>query len=217
MARRFAQGWGRNFFSFLVGLSLAACGGGGGDSAAAVTAPVITTQPAAAQVNTGVSATFNVTASGGPLAFRWRRDGIDIAGATADSYTTPATTMSDNGSSFTVVVSNAAGSATSNVATLTVLQPPVIATQPSSISVTIGSSATFNVIATGTAPLSYQWAVNGTAIAGATGTSHTTPATTRADNGALFAVTVSNRAGTATSVNAALTVTPAPQLRSLAQ
>lgn len=197
-----------------MGLSLAACGGDGGDSASAVTAPVITTQPAASQVNAGATATFNVAASGGSLAFRWRRDGIDIAGATADSYAIPATTAADNGSSFTVVVSNAAGSATSNVAILTVLQPPVIATQPTSISVTIGSSATFNVIATGTAPLNYQWAVNGTAITGANGTSHTTPATTRADNGALFTVTVSNRAGTATSVNAALTVTPAPLLGS---
>ena len=87
---------------------------------------------------------------------------------------------------------------------------PAITTQPSDTSVTFGSTATFNVVATGTAPLSYQWTKNGAAIAGATGSSHTTPATTRTDNLALFAVTVSNAAGTVTSATAILRVTPAP-------
>ena len=88
---------------------------------------------------------------------------------------------------------------------------PAITTQPSAASVTTGSTATFTVVATGTAPLSYQWTKNGTAISGATGSSHTTPATTRADNLALFAVAVSNVAATVTSATATLTVTPAPQ------
>ena len=88
---------------------------------------------------------------------------------------------------------------------------PAITTQPSAASVTTGSTATFTVVATGTAPLSYQWTKNGTAISGATGSSHTTPATTRADNLALFAVSVSNVAATVTSATAILTVTPAPQ------
>src|SRR5690242_17004739 len=43
-----------------------------------------------------------------------------MSGATSSSYTTPATTNSDNGAQFTVIVSNASGSATSNAATLTV-------------------------------------------------------------------------------------------------
>lgn len=87
---------------------------------------------------------------------------------------------------------------------------PAITTQPSDTSVTIGSTATFNVVATGSAPLSYQWTKNVTVITGATGSSHTTPATTRADNLTLFAVTVSNAAGTVTSATAILRVTPAP-------
>lgn len=189
--------------------SLAACGGG--YDAAPVAAPAITAQPAGAQVHAGAGATFSVAASGSLLAYQWRRNGIDIAGATADRYSTPAATAADNGSLFTVVVSNSAGSVTSNPATLTVLQLPVITTQPSATSATTGSSATFNVIATGTAPLSYLWTKNGAAIAGATGSSHTTPPTARADNLTLFAVTVSNVAGTVTSATATLTVTPAPQ------
>jgi hypothetical protein len=83
---------------------------------------------------------------------------------------------------------------------------PTITTQPGSQSVTVGQTATFGVIATGTAPLSYQWQENGTAITGATASSYTTAATTLADNGSTFKVTVSNAAGTITSAAATLTV-----------
>ncbi len=70
-----------------------------------------------------------------------------------------------------MLVSNSAGSVTSNAATLTVnasAVAPTITTQPASQTVTAGQTATFNVAATGTAPLSYQWKKNGTAISGAT-------------------------------------------------
>ncbi|TLZ35285.1 MAG: immunoglobulin domain-containing protein, partial [Gammaproteobacteria bacterium] len=94
------------------------------------------------------------------------------------------TTASDNGNQFTVVVSNAAGSVTSGAAALTVsavLVAPTITTQPASQTVSTGQTATFRVTATGTAPLSYQWQKNGTAIGGATAASYTTPATTASD------------------------------------
>jgi len=69
----------------------------------------------------GQTATFSVVASGtSPLSYQWQKAGAPIAGATSASYTTPATTSSDNGTQFRVVVSNSAGSATSNTATLTV-------------------------------------------------------------------------------------------------
>lgn len=54
-------------------------------------------------------------------------------------------------------------------------QAVVIATQPVSQVIPITQTATFTVAATGTAPLSYQWSENGTAIPGATGASYTTP------------------------------------------
>src|SRR5204862_96211 len=131
----------------------------------------------------------------------------------ASSYTTPATTAADNGDQFTVVVSNAAGSVTSNAAALTVSSaqgPPTITRQPASQTVTAGQRANFTVTATGTAPLSYQWQKNGTAIGGATAASYTTPATTVADNGNQFTVVVSNAAGSVTSNAAALTVNSVP-------
>ena len=83
---------------------------------------------------------------------------------------------------------------------------PTITTQPGSQSVTVGQTATFSVIGAGTAPLSYQWQTNGTAITGATASSYTTAATTLADNGSTFKVTVSNSLGTITSAAATLTV-----------
>src|SRR5205085_7661688 len=83
---------------------------------------------------------------------------------------------------------------------------PSIIAQPANQAVTAGQPATFTVVATGTAPLSYQWQKNGAAISGATSTSYTTPAATSSDNGAKFIVVVSNAVGSVTSNGATLTV-----------
>src|SRR5204863_9957261 len=118
-------------------------------------------------------------------------NGTAIGAATAASYTTPATTAADNGDQFTVVVSNAAGSVTSNAAALTVssvLVAPTITRQPASQTVSVGQTATFTVTAAGTAPLRYQWQKNGTANSGATAANYTTPETPAPDNGDKFRV-----------------------------
>jgi hypothetical protein len=78
--------------------------------------------------------------------------------------------------------------------------------QPASITVSLGQTATFSVTATGTGTLTYQWYMNGTAISGATSSSYTTPATVASNNGAVFSVTVSNSVGSAKSGPATLTV-----------
>ena len=181
---------------------------------AAPAAPAITTQPANQTVIAGQTATFSVVASGtAPLSYQWRKNTANIGGATASSYTTPATTSADNGAKFDVVVSNTAGNITSAQATLTVNSAPVaptISTQPANQTVNAGQTATFSVVASGTAPLSYQWRKDTANINGATGSSYTTPATTSADNGAKFDVVVSNTAGNITSAQATLTVNAAP-------
>jgi hypothetical protein len=84
---------------------------------------------------------------------------------------------------------------------------PTITTQPANVSVTVGNTATFTVVASGTAPLTYQWQKSGTAIPGATASSYTTPATAIGDNGSTFGVMVNNSAGSVTSTMATLTVT----------
>ncbi|UHD17109.1 PKD domain-containing protein [Thiocapsa bogorovii] len=86
---------------------------------------------------------------------------------------------------------------------------PVITTQPADRIVSAGQTATFSVVASGDAPLAYQWSRNGLPIAGANGASYSIPSVTTADNGALFVVTVSNAAGSVASRAARLDVTSA--------
>jgi hypothetical protein len=80
-----------------------------------------------------------------------------------------------------------------------------IATQPYSLIVSVGQSATFSVTGVGSAPLSYQWQKNGVNISGAIGASYTIPPTIPADSGTVFSVTVSNF-GSVNSSSATLTV-----------
>jgi hypothetical protein len=173
--------------------------------------PTIITQPASRTVTQGQTATFTVTMTGSaPLSYQWQKNGVDISGATGASYTTPATTLADNGSTFRVVVTNGAGSTTSQNATLKVNAapptPPTITTQPTSLTVRVGETATFTVVASGTAPLSYQWQKSNVNIPGATSASYTTPPVTTADNKDKFRVIVSNAVGSVTSQTATLTV-----------
>jgi len=111
----------------LLPLMLAACGGGNSGMNAvpapgpAPSTPSITVQPSAQTVVVGQSATFTVAATGtGPLDYQWEKNGAAIAAATSVSYTTPATTLGDDGAAFRVIVGNAAGQVTSDVAMLSV-------------------------------------------------------------------------------------------------
>lgn len=88
---------------------------------------------------------------------------------------------------------------------------PAITAQPQNSSVSVGQTATFTVVASGAAPLSYQWSKDSTAISGAASASYTTPATTTADSGSSFTVTVSNSAGNVTSNAVTLTVSALAQ------
>jgi hypothetical protein len=187
----------QRFELILCALLLLVTAGGSRSAAAAIsttpeaaTAPTITTQPANATVKLSTTATFKVVASGtATLQYQWYKNGNLIGGAIASSYTTPATTDSDNGSSFTVKVTNSAGSKTSNPASLTVVDPPVIQQQPSSLTVTTPAVAEFDVYAYATQPMTCRWYKNGKVIAGATSCySYVTEELTTADNGAAFTV-----------------------------
>ena len=175
------------------------------------TAPAITTQPANQTVAQGQPATFTVAASGtAPLSFQWQRNQVNISGATSSTYTLASAAFADNGARFRCVVTNAIGSATSNEATLTVNSPPAITGQPSDQTVTQGQMATFGIVASGSAPLTYQWQRNQVNISGATASSYTTAATTLSDSGAKFRCVVTNAFGSATSNEVTLTVQSLP-------
>src|ERR1700723_895937 len=87
--------------------------------------------------------------------------------------------------------------------------PPQITGQPSNVSVTVSTTATFSVVATGKEPLTYQWSLGTTAISSANSPDYITPPTALTDSGDTFTVTVSNSLGSVTSSVAKLTVTAA--------
>jgi hypothetical protein len=111
--------------------------------------PSITSNPASETVTVGNSGVFFVTATGAaPLFYQWQKNGVVIAGATVVPYVTPPTHLTDDGSIFTVVVSNAAGSLMSAPAMLSVVQPsgsPQLTADSSNLSfgnIVVGSSST---------------------------------------------------------------------------
>jgi hypothetical protein len=191
-------------------LLTAACGGSSSSDNSDTTAPTISSQPASLSVVTGSAASFSVTASGsGTLSYHWRKDGSAISGATSASVTVSAASSADAGS-YDVVVSNSVGSVTSSTATLTVTDAsgataPTLSTQPASQAAVAGASVSFSVVASGTAPFSYQWAKDGTAIANATASSYTISSVSSSDAGS-YSVTVSNSVGSVSSNAAVLSV-----------
>ena len=194
--------------------------GGGGNSPAQV-APIVTLQPAGAGVTTGAVATFTAAASGAPApGVQWQvsTDGgsswAAIGGATSASYAFTAQ-LGQSGYEYRAVFSNAAGVATTNAATLTVSQAPVITSQPSNQSIVIGSSVTLTAAAAGSPTPTVQWqlstnsGITWTAIPGATSTSYTfTPLQTGSQE---YEAVFSNGTGTVTSNAATVTVTATTQ------
>jgi hypothetical protein len=123
-----------------------------------------------------------------------------------------ANAQSANAGGYSVVVTNVAGAVTSVVATLTVLVAPNITTQPTNQTVIAGATAKFQVAATGSSPLAYQWFFNQTtALAGATNATLTVNNAQPANAGG-YSVVVTNAAGAVTSVVATLTVLVPPNI-----
>ena len=124
----------------LTALGLLGCTGST-DSTVHLSLPSIVSQPTSQTVTAGQTATSSVEATGAaPLSYQWQRNRTAISGATSSSYTTAATTSSDNGAQFTVMVNNPAGSVTSNAATPTVIAAvPSVSFSPTSL--TFGSQA----------------------------------------------------------------------------
>lgn len=174
-------------------------------------APVITAQPQALEIAVGGTATFNVAATGtAPLAYQWRKDSSDLLGATNPTLTLNNVQPAQAGS-YSVRITNAAGTVTSAEARLTVNVPPSIAAQPQGQTTCLGSSAAFQVAATGTPAPSFQWRKNGAALAGST-SSTLILNSVQAGDAAEYTVVVTNAGGAVTSLPARLTVNLAPAI-----
>ena len=173
------------------------------------TAPFVATQPQSLTVLQGQPASFGVTAGGdGPFTYQWRFGGVPITGATNGSFGF-GNSFPTNAGNYSVVITSPYGSVTSSNALLTVNVPPAIIVQPQATTGITGGSASFNVLATGDPTLLYQWSFAGAPIPGATNPTLTLTNLQTSQAG-LYTVVVSNPFGTATSVNAPLTVKIAP-------
>jgi arylsulfatase A-like enzyme len=132
--------------------------------------PDFRSQPVDQSVNAGQTAVFTVVAGGGPpLSHQWRRDGLNLSdnehlsGAHTATLTISGAGVADAGG-YSVVVTNSYAAVTSSVASLTVSDPTILS-QPDAQVLPAGTNALFQVVAEGTAPLTYQWFKDGVALA----------------------------------------------------
>ncbi|MSU50845.1 MAG: hypothetical protein EXS37_17450, partial [Opitutus sp.] len=180
-------------------------------------APAIVTQFSGQSTPVGGNASFTVAATGdAPLTYQWFKNDIDaIAGATTATLALTNVQAAD-AATYTVVVTNAIGSATSNGASLVLTGiAPSIVTQPPARTASAGSTVTFTVTASGSPTLTYQWRkvttnlANGGNVSGATTATLILSNVQSADAATTYNVVVTNSVNSATSANAALVVNAA--------
>jgi Ig-like domain-containing protein/immunoglobulin I-set domain protein len=176
--------------------------------------PGITSQPLSQTNLAGTTAIFAVTNTGSTATYRWYKnetnpvtDGGKISGST-NSVLTITNVLGADSATYDLVISNAAGVATSSDATLVVIDP-ILLSQPTGVTTNLGSPASFTVSAYGTSP-QYQWLKNGSIIPGANATTYSIGSVADADQAA-YSVVVSNAYGIVTSAPpATLTVIDPP-------
>lgn len=195
-----------NTFNFTVNVTAASTTG---------TAPSLTTQPQSASAIAGGTITLTAAASGSPTpTYQWNKDGTPITGATNASLVISSAQATDAGS-YTVTVTNSAGTTVSAAAVVTVSPPgtqavaPSIVQAPLSQTVIAGATVAFNVTASGTPTPTYQWRKDGVAISGATKSSLILTGVTAANAGS-YTVVATNSAGNVTSTAGTLALTSSP-------
>ena len=198
---------------------LTGCGGGSGGGTTpqatppAQALPVLLQQPQDATVLVGAPVSFTMKASSAdPMTIQWYRGTSALAGATAETYTLPATVKADSGSTFKATVTNLAGTVTTAAARLTVNEPPgqapVFTLHPQSQTASVGNWLLYSVETLSTTPVTYAWYVGGMLGQKGPGTYFDTRPLTMADTGLVYYVVATNAYGSTTSNSATQTVVP---------
>jgi hypothetical protein len=136
---------------------------------AVVHSPLIFTQPQSQVLAAGDTLVLDVSAIGdGPLSYQWRKNGVSVGGVTSSPVLMIVAAQGSDAGNYSVVVSNTHGSTTSADAAVTVIQPPVVQAQPSTLNVALNDPAAFCVTVSGDPLLRYQWRKNGVNLPGET-------------------------------------------------
>lgn len=194
--------------------------------------PTYTTYPTQTEVCSGSTATFSCATSGTPTpTYQWSLgntslangstgNGSTISGATTSTLTITNIALADAATNYKVVATNSCSTATYSYLNLTVDASPAFITQPTAnVTICAGTSASFAVVASGTAPFTYQWykgntqVANGTTsqgsvISGATMSTLIIANATPTDNASNYNVVIKNQCGQITSNNVSLIVSP---------
>ena len=163
----------------------------------------IDSQPVSISLCENDTANFQVNANGQNLFYQWKKDGIDIIGATNFQYQIPNITSSDTGN-YTCKITGDFNTITSNIAILSILQNTQITIQPVDLILNEGEVATFHVEAQGS-NLSYQWQFNGIDIFGATSNTYTIN-NIQMNNAGTYSVVVTGECGQVISNNVELSI-----------
>lgn len=153
------------------------CGSTTSNSATLTILPVatISSQPQSTAACIGNQVVFSVAANGSNLTYQWRKNGVDINGATASTFTINAYSNGDAGM-YTCVVGSACNSITSNVAVLSNSTPVAISSQSNPVLILCPNvpdpMVNISVNATGSVQ-GYQWFKDGVAISGAVNATYT--------------------------------------------
>lgn len=183
-----------------------------------ITSPTITSQPTPATLCEGSTTSFSVSATGSSLTYQWQRNGSNIPGANSASYSI-ANSIPANSGNYTVIVSNACLSTTSNIAALTVNPQTGIGTQPVNSAVCPGGNVSFTTTAAGTGPFSYTWEKNTGASWFTVGSNSPSLSITNAGgtDAAQYRVTIQGSCGAnVTSNTVALTINTIPSMPTVA-
>jgi subtilisin-like proprotein convertase family protein len=178
---------------------------------------VITRQPVSLEVGVGGAAVFQVAATGdSPLAYQWYFNATNVlAGQTNETLELSGLTF-DSAGDYGVVVENFAGSVTSQLARLDVLQPPLIVTDPTSQSVILGATLELSGAAEGSGPLVYRWIFNDNQVVIGAEEATLRILEIGAEAEGSYALEVSNRVGIARSAAAVVQVIRPPRIDEIA-